>query len=87
VNIDKSPTFDLGLSYKGKHGSLSYNMYDKDQGDLSRFDVQLGGGAWVVFKDQLRFQVGYKAGMLNLSNTSGSKCKNNALSVSVGYVF
>ena len=81
------PTFDLGLTYKGKYNGNTWNMYDKDQGNLSRFDIQLGGGIWVVLKDQFRFQVGYKAGMLNLSKADGATCKNNVLSASIGYIF
>ena len=86
--IYAGPTFDLGIisSAKDDDGNKS-NLYKEKEGNMSRFDILLGGGAWVTFKDQLRFKVGYKAGMLNTCKTDNYTVKNNVLSVSVGYIF
>lgn len=81
------PTVDFGILYNTKNGDNKYNFYNKDEGNLSRFDLLLGGGAWLTYKDQLRFKVGYKAGLLNTNKTDNCSLKNNVLSVSVGYVF
>lgn len=82
------PTIDLGLLYNGKddNGNKA-NLYKEDEGNMGRFDILLGGGAWVTIQDQIRFKVGYKAGMLNTCKTDNVTVKNNVLSVSVGYVF
>lgn len=81
------PTLDFGIIYKGKVDDNTFDYYKKEDGNLSRFDLLLGGGAWITYQDVLRFKVGYKAGMLNTCKTDGSEFKNNVLSVSVGYVF
>ena len=86
--IYAGPTLDLGLVYNGKpEKGDKESMYKEDKGNLSRFDLLLGGGAWVTFKDQYRLKVGYKAGLLNTCKTDNITMKNNVLSVSVGYVF
>ena len=83
--IFAGPTFDLGIlnDYKNGNGD-KINNFDNN---LKRFDLLLGGGAWLTFQDQLRFKVGYKAGMLNTSKIDNVTVKNNVLSVSVGYIF
>ena len=86
--IYAGPTFDLGLIYNGKDDNGNkVNAYKEDEGNMKRFDLLLGGGAWITYQDVLRFKVGYKAGMLNTCKTDGATVKNNVLSVSVGYVF
>ena len=83
------PTFDLGIIKDAKdNNGNKVNYYDKDLVvNYSRFDLLLGGGAWLTFQDQLRFKVGYKAGMLNTCKADNYTVKNNVLSVSVGYIF
>ena len=81
------PTVDFGIFYNGKIGDEKTDYYKKEEGNMSRFDLLLGGGAWITYQDVLRFKVGYKAGMLNTCKTDGYTVKNNVLSVSVGYVF
>lgn len=83
------PTFDLGIINDAKdNNGNKVNYYDKDLAvNYSRFDILLGGGAWLTFQDQLRFKVGYKAGMLNTCKADHYTVKNNVLSVSVGYIF
>ena len=87
--IYAGPTFDLGLINDAKDDDGNkVNYYDPDNAvKYGRFDILVGGGAWVTFQDQIRFKVGYKAGMLNVCKTDGYTVKNNVLSVSVGYVF
>ncbi|MBO6078408.1 MAG: outer membrane beta-barrel protein [Bacteroidaceae bacterium] len=83
------PTFDLGIIKDAKDDNGNkVNYYDKDLVvNYSRFDLLLGGGAWLTFQDQLRFKVGYKVGMLNTCKADNYTVKNNVLSVSVGYIF
>jgi len=86
--IYAGPTLDLGLISSAKDGDGNKaNLYKEKEGNMSRFDLLLGGGAWVTFKDQFRFKIGYKAGLLNTCKTDNVTVKNNVLSVSVGYIF
>lgn len=86
--IYAGPTFDLGLISSAKDGNGNKaNRYKENEGNMSRFDLLLGGGAWVTIQDQFRFKIGYKAGMLNTCKTDNYTVKNNVLSVSVGYIF
>lgn len=86
--IYAGPTFDLGLVYNGKpEKGDKESMYKEDKGNLSRFDLLLGFGGWVTFKDQYRLKAGYNLGLLNTCKTDNITMKNNVFSVSVGYVF
>ena len=87
VFVYAGPTFDLGLIYSGKNGDNKFDYYKKDEGNMSRFDILLGGGAWVTFQDQYRLKIGYKAGLLNTCKTDDTTVKNNVFSVSLGYIF
>ncbi|MBR4593492.1 MAG: outer membrane beta-barrel protein [Bacteroidaceae bacterium] len=83
LSVFAGPTFDLGLIYNTK----DYDCYKKEEGNMSRFDILLGGGAWLTFQDQYRLQIGYKAGLLNTSKTDNFTVKNNIFSISLGYIF
>ncbi|MBR4842522.1 MAG: porin family protein [Bacteroidaceae bacterium] len=74
------PTFDLGLMAKND---------DKDLFDNSkkRFDILVGGGAWVDIKDVIRLKAGYKLGLLDISDVDNYEWKKNVVTVSVGYLF
>ena len=86
--IFAGPTLDLGLISSAKDGNGNKaNLYKENEGNMSRFDLLLGVGAWVTIQDQFRFKIGYKAGMLNTCKTDNVTVKNNVLSVSVGYIF
>lgn len=74
------PTFDLGLLSK----SDDFDWYDHHK---KRFDILVGGGAWVDIKDTFRFKVGYKLGMLDIYDSDNMSWKKNVLTVSVGYLF
>lgn len=89
VFVYAGPTFDLGLIKDAKDDDGDkVNYYDDDNAVYySRFDILVGGGVWVTYQDQIRFKVGYKAGMLNTCKTDNYTVKNNVLSVSVGYIF
>lgn len=83
LSVYAGPTFDLGLIYNTK----DYNFYKKEEGNMSRFDILLGGGAWLTYQDQYRLQIGYKAGLLNTSKVDNFTVKSNIFSISVGYIF
>ncbi|MBR6369926.1 MAG: outer membrane beta-barrel protein [Bacteroidaceae bacterium] len=74
------PTLDLGLVSK----SDDWDWFDHD---MKRFNILLGGGAWVDIKDVIRVKAGYKAGMLDISDSDNISWKRNRLTVSVGYLF
>ena len=89
LSVYAGPTFDLGIVRNAKDDNDNkVNYYDEDTAiNFSRFDILLGGGVWLTFQDQLRFKVGYKAGMLNTCKTDNYTVKDNVLSISVGYIF
>ncbi|MBO7416821.1 MAG: porin family protein [Bacteroidaceae bacterium] len=74
------PTFDMGIMAKND---------DKDMFDhgKKRFDILLGGGAWVDIKDVIRLKAGYKLGLLDISDMDSYEWKKNVFTVSVGYIF
>lgn len=83
------PTFDLGLVNNAKDDNDNeVNYYDENTTvNYSRFDVLLGGGAWITFQDQFRLKVGYKAGLLDTCKPESITSKSNMFFVSVGFLF
>ena len=80
------PTIDFGLMAKDDDNS----RYDSDKKIMNRFDILLGGGAWVDINDVIRVKAGYKAGMLDLAGDDVigvDSWKRNRFTVSVGYIF
>lgn len=89
LSVFAGPTCELGIVNNAKDDDGDkVNYYDKDNAvNFGRFDILMGGGIWLTFQDQLRFSVGYKAGLLNTSKTDDLTVKNNVLSISFGYIF
>ena len=88
LSVFAGPTLNLGIiSKKTGPNDYKYNYYDEDNGNFGRFDVLLGGGAWLDIQEQFRVKVGYKAGMIDRCKSDGTTVKNNVLSVSLGYIF
>lgn len=83
------PTFDLGLVNKATDDNGNEaNYYNEDYAvNYSRFDILLGGGAWITFQDQFRLKVGYKAGLLDTCVPESITSKNSLFSVSAGFIF
>lgn len=86
ISIFAGPNFNIGLASTGtvEVGSIkkSSNLYDNK--DLSRFDLQLGGGASIQYNNiGLRFS--YDFGMLNRYKDIDSK--ENNLKVGLFYNF
>ena len=80
------PTFDLGLMAKYDDDSC----YDSDFQLMKRFNVLLGGGAWVDINDLIRVKAGYKVGMLDLKGDDiigVDSWKRNRFNISIGYIF
>ena len=82
------PTLNLGIisDQKGPNDS-KWNYYASDEGDNSRLDVLVGGGAWLDIQDQFRIKAGYKVGMMDRCKKDGITIKDNVFSVSLGYIF
>ena len=74
------PTFDLSLMAKND----DRDMFDHGK---KRFDVLVGGGAWVDIKDVIRLKAGYKLGLLDISDNENIEWKKNVFTISVGYIF
>ena len=80
------PTIDFGLM--AKDGDDNY--YDSDFQLMKRFNVLLGGGAWVDINDLIRIKAGYKVGMLDVKGDDiigVDSWKKNRFNISVGYIF
>ena len=84
VSFFAGPTFYYGLISKETGVNPHYDYYKEDN---KRFDVSLGGGAWLDILEHIRVKFGYKFGLTNTSRIEGITERNNLLSISVGYVF
>ena len=63
-----------------------YNNYDNE--NYGRFDIMLGGGIGLEFRDDLRLTVGYDFGMLNRDTGSGDYSQHrNRLTAGIAYIF
>lgn len=91
--IFAGPTFSLGLSstIKGEGSILGISVETGKRDnyadeDYNRFDILLGGGIGVDY-GQLRFKLGYNAGMLNRYNAENFKQTRNLLQLGVAFLF
>jgi hypothetical protein len=93
------PVFQLGLvarsTYNGRvdYGIIhinegeAYNHYNSENGDMSRFNIYMGGGLGFQVGDLL-FTVGYDHNLLNVDNaSSGWKTNRNQIKVGVNFAF
>ena len=91
------PTVNVGLASSTKVSASSsligvkldggvYNNYDNE--DYGRFDIMLGGGIGLEFRDDLRLTVGYDFGMLNRYTGSADYSQHrNRLTAGIAYIF
>lgn len=64
----------------------SVSNYDDE--DYGRFDIMLGGGIGLEFRDDLRLTVGYDFGMLNRYTGSADYSQHrNRLTAGIAYIF
>ena len=87
LSVFAGPSLYMGLVAKEKGDMGEYDYYDDNQGNCSRFDLKLGGGAWVTLYDQFRLKIGYKAGLLDVCRYNSVTSKDNLLTISLGYIF
>ena len=66
--------------------SSSYDRYKEDT-DLTRFDIMLGGGIAVRVMNMFRINVGYDLGMLNRYKNTNTDYRRNQLTAGVAFVF
>ena len=84
-----SVSFGLASMVTNKLGttSSSYDRYKEDS-NLNRFDVMLGGGVGVQVRDMFRINVGYDFGMLNrYHNSSSIAYRRNQLTAGIAFLF
>ena len=91
------PTVNVGLASSTKVSASSsligvkldggvYNNYDNE--DYGRFDIMLGGGIGLEFRDDFRLTVGYDFGMLNRYTGSADYSQHrNRLTAGIAYIF
>ncbi len=86
VDVNAGPYFAMGIGGKYKQDGLEDSDVFGDEGDCKRFDAGLRVGAGVHIQ---KFSVGliYDLGLANISKGEGSKIKNGAFQISVGYNF
>lgn len=87
LSVFAGPTFNLGIMSKATYDDNEFNYYDEDDGNMGRFDIQMGGGVWLDIQEQFRIKVGYKAGLMDTDKSDNVERKSNVLSVSLGYIF
>ena len=91
------PTVNVGLASSTKVSASSsligvkldggvYNNYDNE--DYGRFDIMLGGGIGLEFRDDFRLTVGYDFGMLNRYTGSADISQHrNRLTAGIAFLF
>lgn len=92
------PTLNLGIASSTRLSASSpvaglkvdggvVNNYDGN--DYGRFDIMLGGGVGLEFRNSFRVSVGYDFGMLNryTGNTTGYAQHRNRLTAGLAYLF
>lgn len=83
-----SVSFGVASMVTGTLGtsSSSYDRYKEDS-NLNRFDVMVGGGAGVEIMNRFRINVGYDFGMLNRYNNTNTAYRRNQLTAGVAFLF
>ena len=84
------PSLSVGVVSKvtGSIGdsSSSYDRY-KENSDLNRFDLMIGGGIGCDVMEKVRIHVGYDFGLLNRYKSTDAGYHRNQLTAGVAYLF
>ena len=90
LSVYAGPSASIGIASKvtGSLGSnsSSYDRYKEDT-DLNRFDIMLGGDIAVRVMNMFRINVGYDLGMLNRYKNTNTDYRRNQLTAGVAFVF